>query len=507
MADPGQNVPSVDEGRRWLRQLTEVIAGWSRGELDRPLPDRRGIADLPSELVELHAGLESARRVLQGQQTDQRLGILHDPLTGLPNRAHFSSLVRGSAARLARHGGDSTMLLLDLDDFRHVNDELGQEAGDRLLQAVAERLASAMRAGDAMARLGGDEFALLLEGTGVEGATCLAERVLASFTVPFSLVGHEVTVTASIGLAAVEPDAMDPAELLRRCDVAMYVAKRSGKSRAAAFEASMDDATRGRLRLAADLRHAPDRDELRLHYQPLFSLESGRVISLEALVRWEHPTRGLLAPGAFIGLAEETGLIVPVGEWVLGQAASEQARLQDLFEPAPGFPVHVNVSARQFHDPGLVEMVAAALDRYGIPPGCLGIEITESLVLDEIDVTVRHLSRLRDLGTIISVDDFGIGYSSLTYLRQFPIDVLKLDRTFIEHIADEVESRVVVRAVIRLGHDLGLSVVAEGVETDDQMALLRDWGCDAAQGYLLSRPLPADQLDDFLHQWDKPSSW
>jgi diguanylate cyclase (GGDEF)-like protein len=497
MADPCRNAPPLDEGRQWLRRLSEAVAGWSHGDLDRPLPDRPK-AGLSAELAELHAELELTRQALWAERTRQ-LGreTLQDALTGFPNRAHFTSLVQRMVARLRRHSGTSTLLVLDLDNFRHVNDELGYEAGDRLLVAVGERLASSVRAEDAVARLGGDEFALMLEGTGVDGATRLAERVLAAFTAPFSVAGHEVTVTASIGLSAVEPD-VDAGELIRRGDVAMYFAKRSGKARLAKFEVFMDDATRGRLGLEADLRHAVEGDELRLHYQPVFALASGQAIAVEALLRWEHPTMGLLAPGAFVGLAEETGLIVPIGEWVLQEAAAEHARLRRRYGGAEGIPVHVNVSPRQFRDSAFVGAVATSMDRYGITPGGFGIEITESLVLEETERTIELLAQLRDLGAVISIDDFGIGYSSLTYLRHFPIDVLKLDRSFIQHVADEVESRAVVKAVIRLGHDLGLTVVAEGVEEEAQLRWLRDWGCDAAQGFLLARPMPAEQLDNFL---------
>jgi EAL domain-containing protein (putative c-di-GMP-specific phosphodiesterase class I) len=260
----------------------------------------------------------------------------------------------------------------------------------------------------------------------------------------------------------------------------------------------MDDATRGRLSLEAELRHAVDGGELRLHYQPIFALASGEVIAIEALLRWEHPTMGLLAPGAFIGLAEDTGLIVPIGEWVLKEATTEHARLRSRYDGPTGIPVHVNVSARQFRDSAFVAAVATNVGRCGIAPGGFGIEITESLVLEETERTIDLLAQLRDLGAVISIDDFGIGYSSLTYLRRFPIDVLKLDRSFIQHIADEVESRAVVKAVIRLGHDLGLTVVAEGVEEEAQLRWLREWGCDAAQGFLLARPMPAEQLDHFL---------
>jgi diguanylate cyclase (GGDEF)-like protein len=489
----------MDEGRQWLRQLSEAVAGWSRGELDRPLPDTEHTPGLQPELVELRAGLERTRQALQAERAEQLSGrTLRDALTGFPNREHLTILVRRMMARLARHGGTSTLLLMDLDNFRNVNDDLGPGAGDRLLVAVAHRLAATVRAEDAVARLGGDEFAVLLEGTGMDGALRLADRLLASFATPFSVLGHEVTITTSIGLAAVEPDGADAAELIRRGDVAMYVAKRAGKARWTTFEPAMDDASRGRLRLEADLRQAADRDELRLHYQPVFGLPAGDIIGVEALLRWEHPTRGLMAPGAFVGLAEETGLIVPVGEWVLGEAATEQARLRSRFDGAVGIPVQVNVSARQFRDPDFLGAVARNLDRCGIPSGGFGIEITESVVLEATDRTVALLTRLQELGAVVSVDDFGIGYSSLTYLRRFPIDVIKLDRSFIEHIADEVESRAVVKAVIRLGHDLGLTVVAEGVEDDDQLRWLRDWGCDAAQGFLLARPMPPRQLDDFL---------
>jgi diguanylate cyclase (GGDEF)-like protein len=495
----------MDEGRRWLLQLTEAVNDWARGELDRPVPGIEDAAALPPELVELHAGLELARQALLAARAEQhQRQALHDPLTGFPNRAHFTGLVQRMAARLARYGGTGTLLLLDVDNFRNVNDELGHQAGDRLLEAVAQRVQSAVRAEDAVARLGGNEFGVLLEGTDVDGAGYLAERLLASFAIPFSVLDHEVTVTASIGLAAVETDPVEAAELIRRGGVAMYVAKRSGKARSVAFEPAMDDATRGRLRLGADLRQAAGRGELRLHYQPVIALTSGEVIAAEALLRWEHPTRGLLAPGAFVGLAEETGLIVPIGEWVLGEAAEEQTRLRSRSEGEGGLLVQVNASARQFRDPEFVTVVATTLDRYGVRPGTFGIEITESVIVEDMDRTIALLTRLHELGVVISIDDFGIGYSSLTYLRRFPIDVLKLDRSFIENIADEVESRAVTRAVIRLGHDLGLTVVAEGVEDDDQLKLLQDWGCDAAQGFLLARPMPPDQLDGFLHRQPSP---
>jgi diguanylate cyclase (GGDEF)-like protein len=499
-----REAPSTDEGRQWLRRLSEAVAGWSQGDLDRPLPDPPK-AGLATELIELHTGLELTRQALRTERSRQlSRETMQDALTGFPNRAHFNSLVQRVVARLRRHSGTGTLLVLDLDNFRHVNDELGYEAGDILLVAVAQRLAACVRTEDAVARLGGDEFALLLEETGVEGATRLAERLLASFADPFSVEGQEVTITASIGVAAVEP-AVDAGELIRRGDVAMYFAKRSGKARQATFEPVMDDATRGRLGLEADLRHAVDGDELRLHYQPVFALASGEVIAVEGLLRWEHPTMGLLAPGVFVGLAEETGLIVPIGGWVLREAASEYVRLRRRFGGAEVISVHINVSPRQFRDSTFVSAVATTLDRYGITSGGFGIEITESLVLEETDRTIELLTQLRGLGAEISIDDFGIGFSSLTYLRRFPLDVLKMDRSFIQHIDDEVESRAVVKAVIRLGHDLGLTVVAEGVEDEHQLQWLRDWGCDAAQGFLLARPMPADQLDSFLAKSPHPA--
>jgi diguanylate cyclase (GGDEF)-like protein len=498
VASPRHVAPTADEERQWLRRVTQAVAGWGWGDLDRPLPDRPA-SGLPAELVELHAGLELTRQALQEERNRTRgRETLVDVLTGLANRALFLRMVQRTVARLDRHGGTGTLLLLDLDNFRPVNDELGHEAGDQLLAAVAERLVRTTRADDALARLGGDEFAVLLEGTATENAGRLAERLLATFAEPFAVAGHEVTITASAGLAVIEAG-VDATELMRRGNVAMYVAKRAGKARVASYEPAMDDATKGRLRLEADLRRAVESDELRLHYQPLFGLGSDRVVALEALVRWQHPTRGLLAPAAFIGLAEETGLIVPIGEWVLQAAATEHARLRHRYdEGAVGVPVHMNVSARQFRDSAFVGAVASTVDRYHIAPGGFGIEITESLVLDETERTIDLLARLRKLGAVISVDDFGIGYSSLTYLRRFPVDVLKLDRSFIEHIAHQVEARAVVKAVIRLGHDLGLTVVAEGVEDEDQLGWLREWGCDAAQGFLLARPMPAHQLEDFL---------
>lgn len=424
---------------------------------------------------------------------------LRDPLTGLPSRAHFSGLAERAVARLARHGGEGALLFVDLDNFKHINDELGYEAGDRLLVAVARRLVGTVRADDAVARLGSDEFGILVEATGIEGATHLAERLLARMDEVFALREQEVTVTASIGLAELKSGTIDGAELIRRGDVAMYVAKQSGKARLAVFEPSMDVAHRGRLRLLAELRQAPRQGELRLHYQPQFGTDAGEIVGVEALVRWAHPDRGLLAPGDFIAAAEDSGLIIPIGEWVVEEAAAEQERLRRRLR-GRGVPMQVNVSPRQLHEPSFVRMVDLTLGRHGIAPGEFGIEITESLLVDETGGTVDLLTRLHALGTVISVDDFGVRYSSLNYLRRFPIDVLKLDRSFIEHITDQVEDRAVARAIVRLGHDLGLLVVAEGVETEEQLALLREWRCDAVQGFLLARPLPADELADFCAQ-------
>ncbi|MGH9039541.1 MAG: putative bifunctional diguanylate cyclase/phosphodiesterase [Acidimicrobiia bacterium] len=496
MAQPCREAKPPDEGQQWLRRLTEAVVGWGRGELDRPLPTTHDVPGLATELVELGIGLELTRRALRAEQANSRTRTLRDPLTGVPNREHFTGLVQRMVARLARHGGTSSLLLLDVDNFRPVNNDLGPEAGDQLLVAVAELVAATVRTEDAVARLGGDEFGVLLEGTGPAGAERLAQRLLAGVAEPFTVNGQEVTLTASIGVTSVDPATTDASEVIRRGEVALYVAKRTGKARATTFEPAMDDASRGRLRLEADLRQAPHRGELRLHYQPVFDLATNEVVGVEALLRWQHPARGLLAPGAFVGMAEETGLIVPVGEWVLEAAAAEQSRLRA--ELGRSIPVQVNVSARQLRDPDFVSSVAAVLDRYGVPPGGLGIEITESVVLEETDLTIDLLGRLRDLGAFVLIDDFGVGYSSLTYLRRFPIDVLKLDRSFIEPIAVEAEARAVVQAVIRLGHDLGLSVVAEGVGHEDQLRWLRDWGCDAAQGFLLARPMPPAELDAFL---------
>lgn len=426
---------------------------------------------------------------------------MRDSLTGLPNRAHFAGLVQRMAARAARHGGAGGVLFLNLDNFKTINDELGYEGGDRLLMAVAHRIVSAVRTEDAVAHLGGDEFGILVEDTGIDGATQLADRLLERMGEVFTLQGQDVAVTVSIGVAVLEPETVDGAELIRQGDVAMYAAKQSGKARRAIFDLSMDVASRGRLRLLADLRQAPRRGELRLHYQPQFSIDSGEVVGLEALVRWAHPARGLLPPGDFISLAEETGLIVPIGEWVFEEATAEHERLRRRLR-GQGVPVQVNVSPRQFREPTFVGMVDMSLGRHGIAPGGFGIEITESLLLEETDGALGLLTRLHALGTVISVDDFGVRYSSLNYLRRFPIDVLKLDRSFIEPLTEEVEARAVVRGIIRLGHDLGLTVVAEGVETDEQLRLLREWRCDTAQGFLLAHPLPADQLVGFLAERD-----
>ena len=436
-------------------------------------------------------GLENARLVDVAQR-----GALYDPTTGLPNRELLSDRI---AHALAGHRPDESasigVILLDLDRFKVVNETLGHVAGDRLLMAVGQRLVNSLRPGDTVARFGGDEFALVLDPVAdAAEAHRIAERITHELGEPFQLSGRDWFLTASIGIALAAPGRGSPDELLREAEIAMVRAKGNAGQRHFLFEPSMSDQTLERLDLENDLRRALDREELRVHYQPIVTLASGTVVGFEALVRWQHPTRGLVPPLAFIPMAEETGLIVPLGRWVL-DAACRQAAVWNGTGTAKGTPplfVSVNLSARQFTQGDLVEDVRTTLTRTGLEADALELEITESVLMDQSEAGIRALRDLRGLGVRLVLDDFGTGYSSLSYLKHLPLDTIKIDRTFVAGI-EATADRSIVQAVIALAHGLGIGVVAEGIETDDQVDRLRELGCDLGQGYLFSRPVPAEQ--------------
>ncbi|MGH9086168.1 MAG: putative bifunctional diguanylate cyclase/phosphodiesterase [Acidimicrobiales bacterium] len=425
----------------------------------------------------------------------------HDSLTGLANQALFRDrLDHALARRRAVTDGDLAVLFLDLDNFKHVNDSLGHPAGDALLVAVTERLASCLREADTAARLGGDEFAILLEDVADLGrADEVAERILLALAAPYRIADKDVFATASVGIAGHTPG-LDGEQMLRNADLAMYTAKRLGKNRFERFDPTMHTAAMERIEVEADLRRACARGELRLQYQPIVSLDDGELLSVEALVRWQHPTRGLLAPGAFIGFAEESDLIEEIGQWVLQEACAQTRRWQQEHPERRHIGVSVNVSPRQLRNPAITTIVANTLRRTGLDAEDLTLEITEGAMMHDTEVALARLHELKSLGVRLAVDDFGTGYSSLSYLQQFPIDVLKIDRSFVDRIEHGPEESSLARAIVRLAQSLHLSAVAEGVENAEQMGWLREIGCPSAQGFHLCRPVDPAAIGALLDQ-------
>ena len=421
----------------------------------------------------------------------------HDALTGLPNRAMFLDRVSTALARARRGGTRPAVLFLDLDRFKVVNDSLGHGVGDEALTIVAERLRALVREVDTVARFGGDEFAMLCEDLHELGEVeAIAERILAALAVPLVVRGRELVVTASVGIAF--PDRVDITKLnvdgeslLRDADAAMYQAKDVGRARAAVFDEAMRARALQRLETEHALRHAVERRQLRLHYQPLLDLRDGRITGVEALLRWEHPERGMVPPGEFIELAEETGLIGSIGAWVLREACRQAAAWRAGGVVPEDFAVSVNVSPHQLVDTSLVHQVSDVLHETGLPAGRLHLELTEGALMRDPETSARILRALRGLGVHVSIDDFGTGYSSLSYLRRFPVDVIKVDRAFVHGLAEEGDDYAIVSAIIGMAHALGLRALAEGVEDARQLEILRRLDCDAAQGFYFGRPAPS----------------
>ncbi len=424
---------------------------------------------------------------------------LQDPLTGLPNRALFLDRLALALRRQHRDGRMVAVLFVDLDRFKAVNDTLGHLAGDRLLVAVADRLGHILRPGDTIARLGGDEFAVVCEGmAGQAAAEEVAIRILNSLATPVVVEGQEIIPSASIGIAVSEPEAT-PDTMLRDADTAMYEAKDAGRNRFHVFDPASRARTLARLRRAEELRVALDRSELRLCYQLEVDLAEETTTGVEALVRWQHPTLGLLPPSEFIDVAEETGLVVPLGDWVLQEACRELARRGPNTNPG-ALRLSVNLSARQLGVPALIDTVRDVLHETGLDPWRLCLEITESVLMDDVESSIEALLDLKALGVRLAIDDFGTGYSSLSYLRRFPVDVVKLDRSFVAGLGVDPTATAIVAAVVNLAHALGIVVVAEGVETEAQLVALRALRCDRAQGYYWNRPLPAAELPGWGRQ-------
>ncbi len=436
-----------------------------------------------------------AADVTERQRAQERLHhqALHDPLTDLPNRTLFMDRLEHALSLATRHLRLVAVLFVDLDDFKVVNDSLGHEAGDTLLIAVAERLRSRLRPEATVARLGGDEFAIMIENIMVvSDASRVAQRIIEGLREPFIVEGRQISISPSIGIVAAASSRDRPKDLLRKADIAMYEAKAKGKARYEVFDPTMNAQALERLEVENDLRRAIGRGELRVHYQPKVLVSTGEIVGTEALVRWEHPERGLLSPAEFIPIAEETDLIVRIGRWVLAEACRQTREWQELYPSDPPLVVCVNVSGRQLLHPELVDDVGRVLQETGLEPGSLYLEITEgSLIEDELS-TLATFRELKRLGVKLILDDFGTGYSSLSYLKRLPADFLKIDRSFVEGLGKDPKDEGIVSAVINLARVLGMEEIAEGVETAEQAAHLRKLGCRFAQGYLFSKPLPAE---------------
>jgi diguanylate cyclase (GGDEF)-like protein len=444
--------------------------------------------------------LRSRQRALGlvDEKTGQlRHQALHDALTGLPNRVLALDRAEQMLARGRRRHAPVAALFIDLDGFKHINDTCGHAAGDELLRIVAERLQRTVREGDTAARLGGDEFIVLMESIQLDaGPELLAERILEVLRLPFEIGGQggrRLSLTASIGLASGLRASAD--ELLRDADVALYEAKAAGRDRCVVFESRMQTAIQDKLTLEMDLGEALEREQLQLAYQPIFALGSGRVVGMEALLRWRHPQRGLISPEEFIPVAEQSGLIVQIGNWVLQAACAEAAEWQ---QQGASIGVAVNVSAVQIDREGLVEEVRSALHQSGLQPTALTLEVTESTIMRDAPLSARRLAALKQLGVRVAVDDFGTGYSSLAYLRQFPVDSLKIDRSFVAEIAASKEAKALIHTLVQLGKALELDTVAEGIDDPRQLQTLRSEGCEHGQGFLLARPLSVQEARALL---------
>jgi diguanylate cyclase (GGDEF)-like protein/PAS domain S-box-containing protein len=425
---------------------------------------------------------------------------LHDGLTGLANRVLFMDRLACALADLQRQATPHfAVLFFDLDRFKNVNDSLGHTLGDKLLVGIARRLEHFLRPGDTVARLGGDEFAILLHRVETaSGAIHVAERIQEILNMNFSIDSHDVFVTASIGIAHSATGYLNPEEILRDADIAMYRAKAGGKARYEIFDRDMHQSAVALLKLETELRQAVQREEFLMHFQPIVSLSHGRIVGFEGLVRWQHPERGLVSPSQFIAVAEETGLIVPMGWWVLRESCRQTREWQLRFPSDPPLWVSVNMSGKLFMKKKMVDRLCGILEETGLQPPSLRIEVTENVVMDHADVAIRNLMELRALGVQLSIDDFGTGYSSLSYLQRFHYDELKIDRSFVSRLGQVGDSRAIVETILSLANNLGIGVVAEGIETAEQVDRLRKMDCPHGQGYWFSRPLTASAATELI---------
>jgi len=501
LADPAERAEDIDALERMIRgessaHQREGPIRHAHGEqvwvhlTMRAVPDRNGE---PQYAIVQMADV-TARRAAEDRLVFQ---ALHDPLTGLSNRRVLMDRLQHDLDALSRRTTAVAVFYLDLDRFKRINDDLGHEAGDQLLIEVSRRIGTVVRPPDTVARLGGDEFVVVCSGLGDESdGMGIADRLLDAISEPVTVAGRGIVVSPSIGVAFTRSADDDPVELLRRADTAMYRAKSRGRACYELYDESLRRQTNARVEMESDLRAALAHGRFLLHYQPIIDLDRGHIVGVEALLRMQHPTRGLIGPDEFVGIAEESGLIASIGQWVLEEACRQQSRWQAVLPQ----PLHmaVNVSGRQVAQPALAAIVDAALEQAGMSPELLTLEMTETVFMEAVHSVLENLQALKDAGVRLGIDDFGTGYSSLTYLRNFPIDVVKVDRSFVRELDDRPQDQAIVSAVVELGHTLDLTTIAEGVETERQLELLRVLGCDLAQGYHFARPRPAEEITDLI---------
>lgn len=485
-------IPSYQMEKRYITKNKEIIWVHLTASMIR---DREGRS--------LY-GLGIVENITERKQMEERLNYLatHDPLTNLPNRAVVFDRLSQALVRAPWNKRLIAVMFLDLDHFKRINDTLGHAIGDLLLKAVAERLATCVRGGDTVARLGGDEFTFILADVArVEDVSKVASKIFNAFSTPFWVEGHELFITPSIGISLYPNDGESPETLLKNADTAMYRVKELGRNNFQLYSAAMNARASERLKLESSLRHALERKEFLLHYQPRLDIATGQITGVEALLRWQRPDSGMVSPTEFIPLAEETGLIVPIGEWVLHTACAQNKAWQ--VAGLPPICVAVNLSARQFQQKNLLETVARVLEEAGLAPNHLELELTEDIIMKDMENTIETLRGLQAMGIQISVDDFGTGYSSLAYLKKLPVDAIKIDKSFVINMKGNKNDEMIVHSAINLAHNLGLKVIAEGVEDQKTRDLLAALGCDAAQGYYMARPMPAADLT----RWLKESPW
>ena len=501
---PPDDVPRMLAGIKERRSPFYDHGLWKHRRKDGSLIDVH-VTSSDIEWAGRPARLALLRDVTQKKEAEDRLAFLahFDPLTGLPNRVLLHDRLNQSIAAASRNNRLVAVLFMDLDQFKQVNDCLGHTSGDEVLRDVAQRLRSGLREGDTLCRYSGDEFIVVLNDiAALDDVAGFATRVLGSLMTPFVVDGREVTTTASIGISVYPNDGDDMETLVRHADVAMYQAKTEGRNAFRFYQPAMQEAVSLRLTLQNDLRRAIEREEFVLHYQPILDLRSGKTVAAEALVRWNHPERGLIAPGEFVAIAEETGLIVPIGRWVLERACRDLAEWRGTAQA--DIDICVNVAPRQFRRYELIDEVADALVAAGIEPQRLRLEITESLLIDNDLQALDIMTRLKSTGVRIELDDFGTGYSSLGRIGAFPIDGLKIDRSFVGKIGHDEHSRLVARAIIGLAQSLGLGIIAEGIETADQVGLLTEFGCTLGQGHFFSQPVASNEFAQWFVRHDSP---